>query len=952
MSMFVKKIVLLFVFLSVSTTLMAQVITWTPSFPTVNDSITVYFHADKGDQGLMNYNGTDVYAHTGVLTDQSTSTSGWQYVIAPWNVNLAKAKLVKDSTNLYHLTIPNIYSYYEIPTNTTEIITNLAFVFRNSDGSVTGRDVGGKDILMPIYSSGIHVRFEQPAEKISFISVNDTIHVVGIGQIIGGGSVSLSLQVDGNQVNSVNGDTLNYNVIGSSTGIHTVTLIGDNGSGLTDTASFQYVINPPLVSKARPSGLQDGITYDPNDPTTATLSLFAPHKKFVYVIGDFNNWKVDTNYFMNRDSVNADSVYYWITLHNLSPGTQYGFQYLIDGNLRIADPYTHLVLDPNNDQGISSATYPNMKSYPYGKTDQIAGVLQTAAPVYKWTDQNFQKPANQKLVIYEMLVRDFVADHNYKTLADTLSYLKRLGVNAIELMPINEFEGNDSWGYNPSFYFAPDKYYGPAEELKNFINTCHNQGMAVIMDIVLNHSFGQSPMVRMYYDSATGKVTPDNPWYNVTSPNPVYYWGFDFNHQSKATQYFVDRVTSYWVQKFHIDGYRFDFAKGFTNTPGDGFAYDPERIQIIERMANKIWSVNPKTYVILELFTANSEEEVFSKDGMMMWGNMNYAYNQATMGYSSGWDFSGISYKQLGWLQPNLVGYMESHDEERIMYKNLQYGNSSGSYSIKNMSTALDRVKEAAAFFFTVPGPKMIWQFGELGYDVSINYNGRLGDKPIHWDYYNDPERNKLYRVFSTLIKLKEKYPIFNTTNFGVSTTGSIKHIWLNSDTTNIAIVGNFDVVSQTGSANFQHTGTWYDYFSGQAVNVTSITQTKSFLPWEFHIYTDTKLPVPDQDLLTAIDNPGNSNHQNIPTKFALEQNYPNPFNPTTNIRYQLPVTAEVKLEIYNLLGQKVATLIDKRQVAGLYSISFDASKLSSGIYLSRLSAGDRVFVKKMILIK
>ncbi len=947
----VKKLFLFFVFLQVSTMAMAQVITWSPSFPTVNDSITVYFHADQGDQGLMNYTG-DIYAHTGVLTDQSTSSSGWQYVIAAWNVNIPKAKLVKDGTNLYHLTIPDIFNYYGIPTNTTEKVTALAFVFRNADGSVTGRDLGGKDIFMPIYSSGIHVRFVQPALSSMFINEKDTIHVLGVGQIFGSGNLSMQLQVDGNQVATVNNDTLSYDIIGITTGVHEVTLIGSDGGGNTDTTRFDYVINPKIVNNPRPAGLEDGITYNQSDPTTATLSLFAPHKKFTYVIGDFNNWKVNTSYFMNRDSVNADSVYYWITLHNLSPGTQYAFQYLIDGTLRVADPYSNLVLDPNNDKYISSVTYPNMKQYPYGKTEQIAGVLQTAQSTFNWKDQNFQRPAKDKLVIYELLVRDFVASHDYKTLTDTLSYLKRLGINAIELMPVNEFEGNDSWGYNPSFYFAPDKYYGPANDLKNFINTCHEQGIAVLMDIVLNHSFGQSPMVRMYYNSATGKVTPDNPWYNVDSPNPVYYWGYDFNHESKATQYFVDRVTDYWVNNFHFDGYRFDFAKGFTNTPGDGFAYDAARIKIIERMANHLWANNPDTYVILELFTDNSEEKVFSNDGMMMWGNMNYAYNQATMGFSSGWDFSGVSYKNLGWSQPGLVGYMESHDEERIMVKNLQYGNSSGSYNIKDLSTALDRVKEAAAFFFTVPGPKMIWQFGELGYDVSIDYNGRLGTKPIRWDYYNDADRNKLYRVFSDLIKLKEKYPIFSTTNYSLGTSGTIKHIWLNSDTTNVAIVGNFDVISHTGSASFQHVGTWYDYFSGEAVNVASMSQTKNFSPGEFHIYTDTKLPVPDQDLLTGVEQTDGTNASNIPTKFALEQNYPNPFNPTTNINYQLASSVNVKLEVYNLLGQKVATLIDKRQSAGKYTVTFDANKLSSGIYLARMSAGDKVFVKKMILIK
>lgn len=99
-------------------------------------------------------------------------------------------------------------------------------------------------------------------------------------------------------------------------------------------------------------------------------------------------------------------------------------------------------------------------------------------------------------MVYELLVRDLgLENRNYQTLTDSLDYLANLGVTAIELMPINEFEGNDSWGYNPSFYFAADKAYGDRHSLKTFINECHNRGIAVIQDIALNHSFGQNPMV-------------------------------------------------------------------------------------------------------------------------------------------------------------------------------------------------------------------------------------------------------------------------------------------------------------------------------------------------------------------------------------------------------------------------------------------------------------------------
>ena len=148
----------------------------------------------------------------------------------------------------------------------------------------------------------------------------------------------------------------------------------------------------------------------------------------------------------------------------------------------------------------SSTTYPNLKPYPTGKTTGIVSVLQTAKPAYTWQVNNFSRPNKQNLIIYELLVRDFTAAGNFQTLTDTLSYLQRLGVNAIEVMPFNEFEGNSSWGYNPDFYFAPDKAYGPENVVKKFIDECHKRGIAVIMDMVLNHSFGSSPMVQMYWD--------------------------------------------------------------------------------------------------------------------------------------------------------------------------------------------------------------------------------------------------------------------------------------------------------------------------------------------------------------------------------------------------------------------------------------------------------------------
>ena len=281
-----------------------------------------------------------------------------------------------------------------------------------------------------------------------------------------------------------------------------------------------------------PAGASDGVTYT-NSGTSAIFNLYAPGKTSVSVIGDFNNWQADAKSNLKNTS---DGKRWWVQIDNLDPNQEYAYQFLIDGNLKVADPYCEKILDPNNDNYISSAIYPNLKTYPTGKTTGIVSVMQGNKPTYTWKNASITRPDKKNLVIYELHVRDFIAAHDFGTLKDTLNYLSGLGVNAVELMPVNEFEGNLSWGYNPSFYFAHDKYYGTKNALKAFIDECHARGMAVILDMVLNHSFGQSPMVQMYFDTANNRPAANNPWFNAV-PTHTYNVGYDFNHESQANKY-------------------------------------------------------------------------------------------------------------------------------------------------------------------------------------------------------------------------------------------------------------------------------------------------------------------------------------------------------------------------------------------------------------------------------
>lgn len=602
--------------------------------------------------------------------------------------------------------------------------------------------------------------------------------------------------------------------------------------GCSDKNEDPDIINPDTPKEAPlPNGLKDGITVISDD--SLAFVLFAPGKKTVHLIGDFNDWQESDQYQMYKDGER-----FWIKIGNLQKEKEYICQYLIDKTIRVADPYTNRISDPDFDRQILTSVYPNMLAYPIGKTTEIAMVVSSDRKVYDWKIPNFKVENPDNLMIYELLIRDFTDDRTIKAVKEKIPYLKSLGVNAIELMPFNEFEGNDSWGYNPSFYFATDKAYGTSNDYKAFVDECHANGIAVIMDMVLNHSFGQSPMVRMYQDG--DKVSPENPWYNVNSPNQAYSWGYDFNHESKYTQQFVDSVCGYWLKEYKVDGFRFDFTKGFTNTPGDGWAYDAARIRLLKRMAAEIYKRKNDAIVIFEHLAENKEEKELADYGIYLWGNMNYNYCQATMGWENN-AFDWGSYKERGWSKPRLIAYMESHDEERLMYKNKMWGNESGSYKVQELATGLQRSAAAAVVYLSFPGPKMIWQFGELGYDFKLGNTaeeGRLDKKPIRWDYMNVPERKALLDTYTAMLQLRKDNPAFSTTDYLVQTgEGAIKQILLRSAGNYIVTVANLGLQTIEASVRFEKIGQWREHFSGEQINIQNNQQKIILNPGEYRLY-------------------------------------------------------------------------------------------------------------------
>lgn len=921
-----------------SLNMQAQVITAEPVFPLESGPVVITFHSDQGDMGLKDYPGDDIYAYTGVITDQSNGA--WDYVLqSSWTDFVPKAKLTKVSANVYTLTItPSIREYYGVPAG--EKILKMAFVFRNTAliNTRSGRDTGGSDIFYNVSEeSAFEVLLSQPALYTSLVNSGEVITVQASASV----SDSIILYRNGIPVHKVTETTLTHALTASGSGGSKIVVTAWHNNIARSDSAYYFIRTAPVVEPV-PAGLRPGVNITGNN--SSAFLLFAPYKNNVFILGDFNNWAHSSEGFMKRS---PDGSWYWLEVTGLDPEEEYGFQYLIDETLRIPDPYSTKVLDPWNDRYIDESTYPDLKPYPEGLAENLVSVFNTRPAFYAWDNGDFTPPSRDTLVIYELLVRDFVEKHNFKTICDSLNYFTRLGVNAIELMPVNEFEGNSSWGYNPSMYFAVDKYYGPANDLKELIDSCHKRGIAVIMDIVLNHAYGTNPMVRMYWNSSTGQPAANNPWFNVTSPNTAFSWGYDFNHASARTQAFVDSVCHYWINEFRVDGFRFDFTKGFTNTPGDGWAYDASRIAILNRIGNRIRSYKPDAILILEHFTDNNEEKELATNGFLLWGSAKNRYQAASTSLTdNGWNMSlaEASWLNRGWSGPGFVDYMESHDEERIMFLNLDKGESVGGYSIRETNIALKRIELTAAFFMTMPGPKMLWQFQEVGYDYSKFHNDDpLGPKPIRWDYYNVAERKDLYNIFSALARLKKSYPAFSSDNFSLYESGETKRLNIRHSEMDVVVLGNFDLFPRTIDPNFTRTGTWYEFFSGTTLNVAAGSQNTSvsLRQGEYRIYTSMQVERPS--FLTGIEDvPGGERPEAI--HFEI---YPNPFSDIVRIRFDdSNVPGPHRLELSSADGTLIRTMVVPE---GTIELTLEGGNLPGGIYFIRVTSGRASAVRKLI---
>ena len=595
------------------------------------------------------------------------------------------------------------------------------------------------------------------------------------------------------------------------------------------------------VVEARPTGVSNGIYYDANDPTKVTLCTYAASKtepaKHVFLLGDMTNWKLDNNYQLKRDG-----NYFWITLTGLTPGKEYCFQYAVeraDGvKKQICDLYSEKVLT-SDDQWEPSWQDPTLRAYPEkGADGGLVTVIQTGKKAYPWSEAtlNFKRPDKNNLVIYELWVYDYTPERSYSGLLRRLDYIQSLGVNAVELMPVCEFDGNYNWGYSPCLYFAPDKAYGTSDQLKQLIDECHKRGMAVILDMVFNHATGNNPMNKLY---PYGTDLSKNPWFNVSAPHSDNVYE-DWNHGFGPAHEMFTRALQYWLTEYKVDGYRLDLSHGLCSDKANTSVGN-----LKDYYQNGVKAVAPDAYMILEHWGSNmgSERPQLIADGMLCWSNTTNAYGQAAMG----WLKDGDSFEEAN--QDGYVTYAESHDEERMQYKAKTYGN--GTIKTKK-DVRLGRVAASVAMNVLLNGSHMIWQFEEIGYDYSINcdidhptasndsYRCNKKPNPETLGYFDDEARMAQYVKCAQAIQLRTRLmpTVFegNPTSVNLGSGQALRYVQWGS---NVVAVANFSATAtQTYSLP---SGTWYNYYEGTKQTATSVT----LQPGELMIFTGSKVDLP-----------------------------------------------------------------------------------------------------------
>ncbi len=509
-----------------------------------------------------------------------------------------------------------------------------------------------------------------------------------------------------------------------------------------------------------------------------SFGLFAPGKASVSLIGEFNDWD------RAADPMQPVTDGWWYLEKQLGSGS-HTYQFAVDGEIVISDPYARSLAEDS-------------------EYDPPRAIVDVGAPAFEWRHDDWYRPWFSDLIIYEIHVNDFTEQANFRGVIEKLPYLRDLGVNAIELMPIFEFKGDLGWGYNPAYFFSVECAYGSPDDFRELVDQAHGHGIAVILDLVLAHTAHRHPFNKLY-------LYHESPWYGRSCGEQNQFGFPELDHSREATQRFVADVQRYWLTEYHVDGFRYDYCHGigFCDEIGmpkvvktarearaDAYLiaeYSPENPQDVNRCdLDGAWHVGGR----YKLMAMLCEGQV----GDHSWDDF-----EETTGFLDPWK-QGYDRSTL------VVNFLESHDEQRLMWDVMDAG----------MSEEAARFKSAlgAIVLFTMPGEPMLYHGQEWGEATERSTERNT----LHWELLDDPGHLGLQEHYRRLAWLRREHPALRSETFSLDASypdqkALVYHRW--HDAGDVVVVAcNFSPGGQEINVPFPTAGRWRDVVSGRTVEV------------------------------------------------------------------------------------------------------------------------------------
>lgn len=520
--------------------------------------------------------------------------------------------------------------------------------------------------------------------------------------------------------------------------------------------------------------------------SSVEFTLFAPYNKGAALTGSFSNWeeipmeKGKDGYFRTQVELEDGDYQYKLRVQSKS------WFFEPDQWVEVVDPYA---------TDIDNPTQNGVVRIKDGKR---------ITDTYVWQHDDQPLPANEELVIYEMHVGDFsggeddpYARGKYKHVIEKLDYLCELGINAIELMPVKEYPGDHSWGYNPRYFFATESSYGTTEGLKHLIDECHGRGIRIIMDGIYNHSEAESPLTQIDHDY----------WYHHSPRDPENNWGPEFNYEfydDKLETYparrFIGDSVRFWIQEYHIDGIRYDAARQIAN-------YD--FMHWVVQEAKKTASMKP-FYDIAEHIPETTS--ITNVDGPMD-GCWHDSFYHCVLAHICGDTFDleslkdVIDCKRQGFMGVvNVVNYLTNHDHNHLMVE-------LGDRNIFD-EAAFKRIKLGVVLLMTAVGVPLIWMGEEFG-----EYKPKTPESSkIEWTLLGNDFNRSLFEYYKGLIALRKSNHALYSDNIDFFHENPeakvLAYTRWNDEGARVVVVANFseNFLASYHIPNFPTDGKWHEW--------------------------------------------------------------------------------------------------------------------------------------------